>query len=120
MIANRDFENWTHVMSVDKVDLKNEQVIEQLEKKAIKHFRPGHADLAGTLKYHQKDIRDVLERSSARETAARVAAGALCQQLLQYFGIQSTTHVLQIGNIKITKETASIPLKEIEQNALGL
>ncbi len=65
--------------------IRIKQVIEQLEKKAIKHFRPGHADLAGTLKFRQKDIRDVLERSSARETAARVAAGALCQQLLQAF-----------------------------------
>ena len=115
LIDNRDFANWTHVMSVEPVDSENKEVNEQLEKKSIKHFRPGHADLAGTIKFHQKDIRDVLERSSARETAARVAAGALCQQLLQHFDVQSTVHVLQIGNMKIRKKAHSMALKEIEQ-----
>ncbi len=116
MITNRDFENWMHVMSVDPVDYENKQVLEQLEKKSIKHFRPGHADLAGTIKFHQKDIRDVLERSSARETAARVAAGALCQQVLQNFDIQSAVHVLQIGKIKIEEEASDMTLTEIEQS----
>jgi chorismate synthase len=114
LINNRESENWTHVMSTTEVNFENEQVIEQLEKKAIRRFRPGHADLAGTLKFRQRDIRDVLERSSARETAARVAAGALCQQLLLSMGIKSTTHVLQVGSIKANENSAHISLAEIE------
>ena len=100
LIRNRDFENWRHVMSVEPVDLSSHDVQEQMEKKLIGKFRPGHADLAGTLKYRQKDIRDVLERASARETASRVAAGAVARQILNQLGIKIISHVIQVGPIK--------------------
>lgn len=117
LVNNKESENWTYVMSTSEIDLSNPQVIEQMENKAIKRFRPGHADLSGTVKYKQRDIRDVLERSSARETAARVAAGALCQQVLSSCGIECAAHVLQIGNIKIEKNSADMPIEEINKKA---
>lgn len=100
LIENRDWDNWRHVMSVVKSDLSDPDAVEQFRKKAIRRFRPGHADLAGTFKYRQNDIRDVLERSSARETAARVAVGALCEQLLSQLGIKIVGHVIQVGAIR--------------------
>ncbi len=108
IIKNRDWDNWRHVMSVTPVDLKDEEVREQLAKKSIVQFRPGHADLAGTVKYRHTDIRNVLERASARETAARVAAGALCQQLLDFFGIHLVGHVVQVADIKASESKHSI------------
>jgi chorismate synthase len=63
--------------------------------------RPGHADLAGVAKYERADVRDVLERASARETAARVAAGAIARQLLQHAGIRITSHVFEIGGARL-------------------
>ncbi|MGL1358433.1 chorismate synthase, partial [Vibrio parahaemolyticus] len=71
-----------------------------MDKKAIATFRPGHADLAGTFKFRQRDIRDVLERASARETASRVAAGAIARILLNYLGVQIISHVIQVGSVK--------------------
>src|SRR5437879_12802620 len=65
----------------------------------VKRPRPGHADLAGGLKYDAHDLRNVLERASARETAARVACGALAKQLLNNFGIEMRSHVIQLGGI---------------------
>ncbi|HKF36891.1 MAG TPA: chorismate synthase [Ktedonobacteraceae bacterium] len=87
-IENRDWENWQVKMSVTPVD-------EPVE--AVTLVRPGHADFAGVIKYGHQDIRNVIERSSARETAARVAVGAVCQVLLQEFGIEIHSHVLSIG-----------------------
>ncbi len=115
LVNNKESENWLHVMSTAQVDFKNEEVAAQMESKSIKRFRPGHADLSGTIKFHQRDIRDVLERSSARETAARVAAGALCQQLLSSLDIKSTAHVLQIGDVAITEEVAQRSIDDIEK-----
>lgn len=109
LIENKDWENWLDVMSTTPVDLNDSAIAEKMEKKLIKHFRPGHADLAGTIKYGHDDIRDVLERASARETAARVAAGALCQQLLAAFGIKIASHVIQVGPVKAhVKEYANL------------
>ncbi len=113
-IANRESENWQYVMAVDEIDLTTPEAIEQLAAKSITRFRPGHADLAGTIKYHQKDVRDVLERSSARETASRVAIGALCEELLKHFGIVSVSHVVQIGSVKSPIDCSSMPLAEIK------
>lgn len=79
--------------------------------------RPGHADLAGSLKYHQ-GIRPVLERASARETAMRVAVGALCKLLLKQFGIEITAHVLQIGAAKID-EGKTLTVKDIRAQVKG-
>lgn len=92
-IRNRDFANWADVMSVW------EQPAET--KKIVRRPRPGHADLAGGLKYSQKDLRNVLERASARETVARVAAGSVCRQLLQVAGIQIASHVTAIGAVEL-------------------
>lgn len=118
-VINRDFANWMHVMSVEPTDLSTPEAKEQVAKKAIERFRPGHADLAGTLKYGHSDIRDVLERSSARETAARVAVGALCQQLLSSVGVQSVNHVVQVASIKCAPLPADITLSEVEKRALA-
>ena len=87
-IENKDWVNWTETMSVEPVETEVERVT---------RLRPGHADLPGTMKYGFQDVRNVLERASARETAARVAAGAVAMKLLQEFGIQLHSHVVCIG-----------------------
>jgi chorismate synthase len=91
LIRNRDHENWKDVMSPDP------QPPEAASRRAMKRPRPGHADLAGALKYDTRDLRSVLERASARETAARVAAGAIAKALLAEAGITVRSHVLRIG-----------------------
>ena len=88
LLRNRDWENWTTKMAIEPVE-------EEIER--VTRLRPGHADLAGAMKYDQSDIRNILERSSARETAARVAAGAVARRFLEEFGIILRSHVLSIG-----------------------
>jgi chorismate synthase len=90
-IANRDWENWRQVMAVDPAVVK---------RKPITRVRPGHADLAGMLKYGADDARDVLERASARETAARVAAGGVAKLLLKEFGVDVRSYTRSIGEIE--------------------
>ncbi len=91
-VKNKDYKNWESYMNpMSDVDL---------DSKKVSNVRPGHADLVGCLKYDFDDARNVLERSSARETASRVAIGAICKQILKYFDIEFTSHVVQIGNIK--------------------
>jgi len=92
-IENKDWANWTEVMSVEPREIAPEK------SRRVKRPRPGHADLAGGLKYDARDLRDVLERASARETTARVACGALAKQLLANFGIEIRSHVIQLGGI---------------------
>lgn len=94
-IQNRDFQNWTQVMAAE-----GERTLEADEKKFVRP-RPGHADLAGYYKYGHTDLRDVLERSSARETAARVAAGAVAKSLLKALGIEVFSHVTSLGGIRV-------------------
>ncbi|HEY9775179.1 MAG TPA: chorismate synthase [Planktothrix sp.] len=118
MIQNRDFENWRHVMSATPLAATTPEALEQIEKKRIERFRPGHADLAGTIKYRQRDIRDVLERASARETAARVAVGAVCKQLLNRFGIEVISHVVQVGAIKAPPTSMTLLSEYIEAQAM--
>src|SRR5215213_9988806 len=90
-MANRDYANWEERMNPWPVDGEVEEV----------HLpRPGHADLAGLLKFGHTDVRNVLERASARETAARVAAGALAKELLRAFGVSVHSHVVQIGSVR--------------------
>lgn len=113
MIKNRDFENWQYVMCSSPVDESVEEVSVQLEKKKIARFRPGHADLAGVLKYRQRDIRDVLERASARETATRVAVGALCQQFLSQLGIELVSHVIAVGPVRSNVDSESQSILEL-------
>lgn len=90
LVANRDYPNWEERMNPWPVDAEVEE----------SHLpRPGHADLAGLQKYGFTDVRNVLERASARETAARVAAGALAKELLRAFGVEIRSHVLQIASV---------------------
>jgi chorismate synthase len=90
-IENRDFANWRDAMSIAPVP-------EDVDKKMHTHVVPGHADFAGALKYTQHDLRNVLERASARETAARVAAGAVARRFLEEFGIALRSRVISIGS----------------------
>ncbi|MDI6815585.1 MAG: chorismate synthase [Actinomycetota bacterium] len=91
-IDNRDWANWTTTMSIEPVDT-------EVEDERVTQPRPGHADLSGILKTGQADIRNILERSSARETAARVAAGAVAKIFLREFGIEVISHVVSIGEV---------------------
>ena len=96
-IWNRDWENWTTAMS-------HHAPAEDVNPKALRpHYlpRPGHADLVGALKYDRLDVRDILERASARETAARVACGAVAKRLLAGFGISIGSHVVSIGPVRV-------------------
>lgn len=95
LIWNRDWQNWQETMAVGPVARPAEPVT---------RLRPGHADLAGTMKYGQDDVRPVLERASARETAARVAAGAVARRLLEEFGIEVRSHTAAIGGVWADKE----------------
>ncbi len=93
LIKNLDYENWKDVMAVEPGTAI---------KRAVTRPRPGHADLPGALKYDHKDLRNILERSSARETAARVAAGAVAKKLLRGFGIRVLSWVIEIGGTRWT------------------
>ncbi|MDT5294604.1 MAG: chorismate synthase [Acidobacteriota bacterium] len=95
-IENKDWKNWTEVMSV--AARPSAEVAEEKSRR-VQRPRPGHADLAGGLKYGARDLRDILERASARETAARVACGALARQLLAVFGVELRSHVVQLGGV---------------------
>ncbi len=93
-IVNKDFENWRQQMSPDPLgDMDGAQ--------PVTNPRPGHADFAGTVKYRHRDIRNVLERSSARETAIRTAVGSLTRQVLKQLGIEIYSHVVAIGQARI-------------------
>ncbi len=98
-INNRDYKNWLIPMSVEKLDINllGKEEKELLKSKTIENVRPGHADFAGAIKYNQKDIRNILERSSARETTTRVAVGAICQNILKNFDIEFDSQVISLG-----------------------
>lgn len=100
-ITNKDWENWQTPMATSAVDMNNPEVEKLVLDKKITKVRPGHADYAGALKYNHEDIRNILERSSARETAARVAVGALAAAILEKFGIKIFSHVLAIGSANV-------------------
>jgi chorismate synthase len=101
VVENLDYKNWLKRMSIDPRD--------RGEGKPVTRPRPGHADLAGVLKYNLDDIRNVLERASARETTARVAVGGLARQLLEPFGIDVLGYVVSIGHIKATMPASITP-----------
>jgi chorismate synthase len=92
-IPNRDWANWQDVMAPEGEPGEH-------RRRRVTRPRPGHADLVGVLKYDRDDARDILERASARETAARVAAGALARRLLEEFGVQVGSHVVSLGGIR--------------------
>ncbi len=93
LIRNRDWKNWQEIM--DPAPREGDPA----RKRAVTRPRPGHADLSGMLKYDRDDARDVLERASARETTARVAAGAVCRRFLREFGVSIGSHVVHLGGI---------------------
>jgi chorismate synthase len=99
LVANRDYANWEERMNPWPVEAEVEQVHTP---------RPGHADLAGLQKYGFSDVRNVLERASARETAARVAAGALAKEFLRVVGVEVRSHVLRIGSVAVPEPPPSL------------
>lgn len=99
-IPNRDYRNWQAAMAVGAPAEEDEESLRRV------HLpRPGHADLTGMLKYGRSDARDILERASARETAARVAAGAVAKRLLAEFGVRIESHVVRIGPVAVADAT---------------
>ncbi|MEB3103820.1 chorismate synthase [Ferviditalea candida] len=107
VIENKDWKHWTTVMNIEPIEGSDE------DKRRVHRPRPGHADLNGGLKYNLKDLRNVLERSSARETAARVAVGAVARQLLGEFGIKIAGQVIRIG--KVEAQRRDLPIDEINR-----
>ena len=94
LVWNRDWEHWQDVMAAE-ADAPGAE-----RRRQVTRPRPGHADLAGSLKYDRRDARDILERASARETVARVACGAVCKILLEQFGVEIGSHVVELGGVK--------------------
>jgi len=109
LIANRDWKNWEEILPVDEGDAEKH--------KAVASPRPGHADLAGALKYDFPDARYILERASARESTARVAAGAVAKLLLKQLGVEVLSHVIRVGAVELERpyewsEIAALPAKD--------
>lgn len=100
LLANKDWKNWTDVLPVEDYEGSDEK------KKPLNRPRPGHADLAGAIKYNQADARYVLERASARETTARVAVGAVCKEFLRNFGVTVLSHVVAVGHERLERQPA--------------
>ena len=108
-VKNRDYENWQPFMDAQSADVT---------KKRLTAVRPGHADLSGMLKYHHDDARNVLERASARETAARVAGGSICRQFLRVFGVEIASHVVSVGGIKDEGKYSFNQIKDAKSSPL--
>ena len=107
LIPNRDWCNWEDIMAHEAAEPG------ELRRRRVTRPRPGHADLVGVLKYDRVDARDILERASARETTARVAAGALAKRLLDEFGVEIGSHVVSLGGIRAAPPAAlPVPLNE--------
>lgn len=104
LIENKDWQNWREGMSPEAVYADSIR--------PVTRPRPGHADLAGALKYDFKDVRNVLERSSARETAIRVALGAIAKKIMSEFGIHVGSYVIQIGGIKVPSPVSAVRCSE--------
>ncbi|EOR23576.1 chorismate synthase [Cytobacillus oceanisediminis] len=115
IVENNDWKHWTKIMGQDPLDDAEANDI----KRKISRPRPGHADLNGAIKYGHRDMRNVLERSSARETTVRVAAGAVAKKLLALLGIKVASHVVEIGGIKskVADYESIEKLKEITENS---
>lgn len=105
VVENRDYKNWENLMSPDPGETP--------QQKLVTRPRPGHADLVGALKFNHPDARNILERSSARETAARVAVGAVAKRLLKEFGVTIYSHVVNLGGVKV--DAAGLSHEEIQQ-----
>jgi chorismate synthase len=124
LIRNRDWDNWTRVMQVEPLTKEEAAELAAMaeagDKKAapITHLRAGHADLAGAVKYGFDDVRNVLERASARETAARVAAGAVARALLARLGVDVWSFTAEVGGVAYGPEAAARPRAETEASPL--
>ena len=105
LLRNKDWKNWTDIMAIEQ----------GMAKKVVTKPRPGHADLSGAMKYDFDDMRNVLERSSARETAMRVACGALVKELLYAFDIEIHSHVVELGPIKVANSAKARNEKELNK-----
>jgi chorismate synthase len=100
IIRNRDWKNWTEILPVEDAEGAEDK------KKPVTRPRPGHADLAGAIKYSFADSRYILERASARETTARVAVGAIAKTFLRQFGIEILSHVIAVGEVRLEREAS--------------
>jgi chorismate synthase len=110
VVENKDWKHWTKIMGVEPLE---EGVDDEIKRK-ISRPRPGHADLNGAIKYGHQDMRNVLERSSARETTVRVAAGAVAKKLLKELGIEIASQVVEIGGVKASPKPYS-SIKELQE-----
>lgn len=112
-VENKDWKHWETVMSIEPIDEK------KVGMRRVSKPRPGHADLVGGMKYGHRDLRNVLERSSARETTVRVAVGAIAKKLLHELGIEVVGHVLEIGGVRaeIGKSYTTAEIKELSENS---
>ncbi|MFL5779402.1 MAG: chorismate synthase [Chloroflexota bacterium] len=124
LVRNRDWENWTRVMQVEPLD---DQAAAELSAAArdgnkraaaVTRVRPGHADLAGALKYGFRDVRNVLERASARETAARVAAGGVARTFLRALGIEVWSFTAEVGGVAVDPARATRSREEADASPL--
>src|ERR1700693_2661395 len=107
IIRNKDWKNWTDALPVEDIDGAEDK------RKPLTRPRPGHADLAGSIKYNFHDARYILERASARETTGRVAVGALAKAFLGEFGIAVLSHVVQVGEARLGRAAAWDELVEL-------
>src|SRR4051812_5883571 len=96
VVKNNDWKHWTKIMGIEALEDGQEDEV----KRKVTRARPGHADLNGAIKYGHRDMRNVLERSSARETTVRVAAGSVAKKLLSLLGVEIVGHVVEIGGVK--------------------
>ncbi|MEH7491022.1 chorismate synthase [Neobacillus niacini] len=110
VVKNNDWKHWTKIMGADPLEEGQEDEV----KRKITRPRPGHADLNGAIKYGHRDMRNVLERSSARETTVRVAAGAVAKQLLSLVGVTLVSHVVEIGGVKANTDSL-LSIEELKQ-----
>ncbi len=124
LVANRDWENWTRVMQVE--GLSDDEAVELAAASAegnkrstpVTRVRPGHADLAGALKYGFNDVRNVLERASARETAARVAAGGVARAILRELGVEVWSFTAEVGGVALDPTRATRSREEADASPL--
>jgi len=108
-IKNKDWSNWSAVMAAGEADLESRRVLVP---------RPGHGDLAGHIKYGHQDVRNILERASARETAARVAACTVGRKLIEYYGMRIYSHVVQIGNVQANPASLATIIAQMPQSQM--
>ena len=124
LVRNRDWENWTEVMAVEPLDEARSAALrgaaDEGNKRAtpVTRVRPGHADLAGALKYGFNDVRNVLERASARETAARVAAGGVARAFLRDLGIEAWSFTAEVGGVAVDPAAATRSREDAEASPL--